>query len=276
MRFFRLEAVGIVESEQFPVLLTQGVGLLWEATSAMTTSERPVEVWDAPTRLFHWSLLALILVGWFTGEGEGAAAQLHRIAGEAVAGLLVFRLVWGFVGGEHARFADFAAGPNLIIAHVRDLFSSKPRRHLGHNPLGGFAVFLLLLVTAVIVVTGLFSQHDEMAGPFAAYGSRDLAEIHEFAFRVLQGLVVIHVLGVVAETIVAKDALVPAMITGVKKRRSDEGARDARRAGMLALIVAVALGAGAAATLNALNPQPGAVSGEDEGGHSRGGGDDHD
>lgn len=245
-------------------------------TSPVTSSERRIEVWDAPTRLFHWSLLALILAGWFTGEGEGGAAQLHRIAGEAVAGLLAFRLIWGFVGGEHARFADFAAGPNLIVAHVRDLFSRKPTRHLGHNPLGGFAVFLLLLVTAVIVVTGLLSQHDEMAGPFAAYGSRDIAEVHELAFRVLQGLVVVHLLGVVAETIIAEDALVPAMITGVKKRRPDEAGRNARRAAPAALIVALALGIGVATTLMALNPQPGAGGYEDGSGRGRGGGNGHD
>ena len=84
------------------------------------TAERTIHVWDLPTRLFHWSLLALVVVAWFTGEEEGAAALLHRYAGEAIAGLLVFRVIWGFAGGERARFADFAAGPSAILAHVRE------------------------------------------------------------------------------------------------------------------------------------------------------------
>lgn len=101
------------------------------------------------------------------GGAEGAGAEIHRYAGEAIAGLIVFRVIWGFVGGEHARFADFAAGPSAIIAHVRDLFSPHPKRHLGHNALGGVAVFLMLAATTGVVATGLFSGGEDNSGPFA-------------------------------------------------------------------------------------------------------------
>jgi cytochrome b len=220
----------------------------------MTQAVRPdgfrrVFVWDAPVRLFHWLLLALVAIAWFTGEGEGAAASIHRLAGEAIAGLLVFRIIWGFVGGEHARFADFAAGPSAIAAHVRDLASSRPKRHLGHNPLGGLAVILLLLNIAVIVFTGLFSGGEDNAGPFAGVLGLELSEAHEIAFRVLQALVVVHVLGVAVETLRAKDALVPAMITGWKRRMSHEPGNDARRASAATLIAAVLLGAAVSAAL---------------------------
>lgn len=218
-------------------------------------AERAVKVWDLPTRIFHWSLLVLVAVCWFTGEEEGSAALIHRISGEAIAGLLVFRLIWGFAGGEHARFADFAAGPSAIAAHIGELVSGKARRHLGHNPLGGLAVFLLLLTTAAIVITGLFSGEERMAGPFAGIGGTDLSEIHEVLFRILQGLVVIHVLGVVAETLLSKDALVPAMITGTKKRSGDEAASDARPAGKTAFLAAAALGVATSAVLISL-PSP--------------------
>ena len=191
--------------------------------AAISAKDRNVFVWDAPVRVFHWLLLALVLIAWFTGEGEGNAAAIHRYAGEAIAGLLVFRLIWGFVGGEHARFANFVAGPSAIAAHVRDLASRAPKRHLGHNPLGGFAVFLLLLTLGVIVLTGLFSGAEENAGPFAGMWGLELSEVHEAAFRVLQALVVVHVLGVLIETVRAKDALVPAMITGLRPRASDSG-----------------------------------------------------
>ncbi len=225
--------------------------------TATDVAERNVHVWDLPTRLFHWSLLALVLLAWFTGEEEGAAATIHRYAGEAIAGLLVFRVIWGFAGGERARFSDFAAGPATIIAHVRDLFMQQPKRHLGHNPLGGVAVFLLLAITAGTVVTGLFSGGEESAGPFAGLWGLELSEIHEGLFRVLQALVAVHVLGVIVESVMAKDALLPAMITGAKRRRADEPGADAKRAGLVAL--AVALGLGVAVSL-ALMTQPSASS----------------
>ncbi|OQW60460.1 MAG: hypothetical protein A4S17_00790 [Proteobacteria bacterium HN_bin10] len=218
------------------------------------SSEREVHVWDLPTRLFHWSLLALVIVAWFTGEEEGAAAQIHRYAGETIAGLIVFRVIWGFMGGEHARFADFAAGPAAIIAHVRDLLSQDPKRHLGHNPLGGVAVFLLLAVVAGVVVTGLFSGEENNAGPFVGLWGLELSELHEVLFRVLQGLVVIHVLGVVVESVKARDALLPAMITGSKRRRADEPGENAKRAGFVAFIGALTVGASVSLALMAQQP----------------------
>lgn len=243
-----------------------------------TAATRRVQVWDAPTRVFHWSLLALVVLAWFTGEGEDGLAAVHRIAGEAVAGLIVFRVIWGFVGGERARFADFAAGPMAIIDHMRDLLTSAPKRHLGHNPVGGVAVFLLLLTVATIVVTGLFSSgHEAPGGPFSRIA--DLHEVHELAFRVLQGLVALHVLGVIVESWKARDALLPAMFTGAKTRRPDEPGADAKPASPLAFVVAAGAGLAVAAFLWA---QPPGVThshggrGEHHGGeeHGRHGGDD--
>ena len=215
--------------------------------------ERFVRVWDLPTRLFHWALIVLIAISWFSGGEEGSAASLHRYAGEAIAGLIVFRIIWGFFGNERARFADFAAGPGAIIAHIRDIFSKQPRRHLGHNPLGGVAVFLLLAVVSVVVVTGLFSGGEEAAGPFAGVSGINLAEMHEASFRVLQALVGLHLVGIIVESWLSRDALTPAMITGAKKRRADEPGADARPAHPIALIAALVL---ASATTAVLAAQP--------------------
>lgn len=239
----------------------------------MTTipaADRTLRVWDLPTRIFHWSLLALVLVAWFTGEEEGVAAQVHRYAGEVIAGLIVFRVIWGFIGRERSRFADFAAGPGAIINHVQDLFSKAPKRHLGHNPLGGVAVFLLLATVAGIVFTGLFSGGDT-SGPFAGYWGLELSDLHEVLFRVLQALVVVHVLGVIIETVKARDALVPAMITGSKRRRPDEPGQDARRAGAVAFLVAAGL---AVAVSAALMAQPSSALAVERSHGERGG--DHD
>jgi cytochrome b len=217
-------------------------------------TERRVQVWDAPTRLFHWLLLSLVVTAWFTGEGEGGTGSIHRYAGEAIAGLIVFRVIWGFWGGEHARFSDFAAGPSNILAHVQNLFSKTPTRHLGHNPLGGVAVFLLLATIAIIVATGLFSGGEDNAGPFAGVWGLELSGVHDIAFRVLQALTVVHVVGVIVETFKAKDALVPAMITGSKRRRSDEPGTDARRASLFALVLALGFGAVTTAALMSAPP----------------------
>ncbi|HEX8900357.1 cytochrome b/b6 domain-containing protein [Vitreimonas sp.] len=215
--------------------------------------ERLVRVWDLPTRVFHWALVALLAVSWFSGGEEGGAATLHRYAGEAIAGLIVFRILWGFIGNERARFADFAAGPGAIIQHLGDLFRDQPKRHLGHNPLGGVAIFALLAIVSALVITGLFSGGDEMAGPFVGMGGLNMAELHEALFRVLQALVVLHLIGVALESWLSRDRLVPAMISGAKRRRPDEPGADARAAHPVALIVALAL---AATTTFALAAQP--------------------
>lgn len=216
--------------------------------------QRMVKVWDAPTRIFHWSLLGLVLIAWFTGEGEGWTGAVHRYAGEAIAGLIVFRVIWGFWGGEHARFSDFAAGPMVILAHVGNIFSKAPTRHLGHNPLGGVAVFLLLATVTIITVTGLFSGGEDNAGPFAGMWGLELSDIHEFSFRILQVLTVVHVLGIVVESYKSKDALVPAMFTGSKARRSDEPGADARNASVAVLFLALTVGALTTASLMSLPP----------------------
>jgi cytochrome b len=203
---------------------------------------RMVLVWDGPTRLFHWLLFILVVVAWFTGEGEGAGAIIHRAAGSAIAGLIIFRAIWGFAGGEHARFADFAFAPGAALANLRQLSAGRAKSYLGHNPLGAVAVYLLLINIAVIVASGLFSAGETNAGPFAGAWGGAIAEIHETAFRVLQVLVSLHVLGVIVESIVTKDALARAMITGAKRRGLADPAADARRAAPTAFLFAAAIG----------------------------------
>ncbi len=220
------------------------------------STRRSLRVWDLPTRIFHWSLLALLLVSWFSG-GEDDTAFTHRTSGMLLVGLIIFRIVWGFVGGEHARFGSFFPSPSKVIEHLKRVAAGNPERHLGHNPVGGVAVFLLLGAVSACILTGLFSNGEGLAGPFAGSFGLNLSEIHELAFRALQALVVLHLLGVAVESWLAPDALLPAMITGRKTRNDSEPGEHAARAGLPALGAALAAGAVATGILWTL-PAPAA------------------
>lgn len=212
-------------------------------------------VWDLPTRIFHWALAACLIVSWLTGEDEGAAL-VHRLSGEAIAGLVVFRVIWGFVGGEHARFTDFIRGPRAIASHLGHLLRGRAEPAVGHNPLGGLSVLLLLVSVSFVVVTGLFSAGDEgPGGPLAGRFGLDMSGLHEPAFRILQGVVALHLLGVLVTSLLTRDNLVAAMITGSKRRRPEGLAPPARRGSTRALLVAVVLGALASAYLMSLGAE---------------------
>lgn len=224
------------------------------------TSIVTVRVWDRATRLFHWTLFALVGLCWLTAEWEGALSSVHRYAGEAIAGLIVFRVIWGFVGGEHARFTSFFEPGEKMGDHVAGLFTRKARPTLGHNPLGSLAVIALLLAVSAVVLTGLMSQGEREGGPLALVFGVDLSELHELSFRVLQGLVALHLIGVAVTSWASRDNLTGAMVTG-RKARPAGTAQDARSAKPAALIAAAALAATTALGLMAM-PHP---AGEDSG-----------
>jgi cytochrome b len=194
-----------------------------------------VPVWDPLVRLFHWTLFVSFCAAWFT-EGElfeglqdrlnGEWLQLvHIWAGYTIAGLLVFRVLWGFVGPRYARFSDFVYSPGIVLAYVRDVLTLRARRTLGHNPAGGAMIVALLLGLTATVVTGLaLYGADKGLGPLAAMlaESSDAAidtikEAHEVATNFTLLLVAGHLLGVVWETLLHRENLVRAMITGRKR-----------------------------------------------------------
>ncbi len=201
----------------------------------------------------------------------------HRLSGEVIAGLIVFRVIWGFVGGEHARFADFVKGPGAVARHLGHLVRGRVEPALGHNPLGGLSVLLLLVAAAFVVVTGLFSAGDEgPGGPLLGLFGWDLSGLHEPAFRILQAVVAVHLLGVFVTSLVSRDNLVVAMITGFKRRRPDALAAPARRGSTGALLVAIALAASASAYLMSLpHSGSGGVRAESRGAGAQGGAGEH-
>lgn len=203
---------------------------------------KSVRVWDLPTRIFHWSLVLATAGVFATGLIGGNLMVWHGRLGVLIAGLLVFRLVWGFVGSTHARFARFFPRPGSILAYLGGQWQG-----LGHNPLGALSVFALLAVLFFQVGSGLVANDDiAFEGPLYALVGKDTSDwlvgLHRQNVWLVGALVIVHVLAIVFYAVVKKEGLVRPMITGVK-RVDDAAARDAEGGSMaglmLALIVAV-------------------------------------
>jgi cytochrome b len=175
-------------------------------------------LWDGPTRLVHWALVALVGFAWWSAETDHL--EWHRWSGYGVLGLLVFRLIWGFAGSASARFASFVRGPAATLAYVRTL-PSRARKDLpGHNPLGAWSVLALLALLIAQVVTGLFAVDVDglESGPLSDRVSFDLgrrfADWHAMSFTALKALVVLHLAAVAFYLAYKRADLIGPMITG--------------------------------------------------------------
>ncbi|MFZ1641779.1 MAG: cytochrome b/b6 domain-containing protein [Candidatus Contendobacter sp.] len=191
-----------------------------------------ITVWDRPVRLFHWTLVIAFTLAYFSQEGpfedllDGKWLQIiHVWAGYTIAGLLLFRLFWGFMGSRHARFSDFVRGPRETLLYLRDVLTLRAPRHLGHNPAGGAMIIVLLLSLAITVGAGLaLYGADKGLGPLAGLlvdSSDDaihfIEEIHEFFANFTVILVIGHLIGVIWESLLHRENLAHAMITGRKR-----------------------------------------------------------
>jgi cytochrome b len=180
-----------------------------------------IKVWDVPVRIFHWAIVVLLVFQVATGEMGGSLMPLHLLSGYSILVLLVFRVLWGFAGSTHARFASFIAGPAATFRFARRLFSRQAVPQVGHNPLGGWSVVAMLVVMLLQAASGLFANDgDETLGPLAPYVSLDVSnmftEFHRSNLKVLIVLASLHVLAVLFHGLVKKDNLITAMFTGVK------------------------------------------------------------
>ena len=181
-----------------------------------------VPVWDWPVRLFHWSIVALLVVAVVTVKIGGNAMEWHMRAGMAVLALVVFRVLWGFAGSRHARFASFVRGPRAVVAYARSIIKPPHEPHVGHNPLGGWSVIAMLVVLLAQATSGLFSNDDIATdGPLARLVTKDTSDavtsFHRLNVWALAALVAAHVGAVGFHLVALKENLVHAMLTGVKK-----------------------------------------------------------
>jgi len=196
----------------------------------MSQPLRAVKIWDLPVRLFHWALVCLLAFMFWSGKTGGNAMEYHMYAGYWVLALVLFRVMWGFLGSTHARFSDFLAGPGRAVAFAKRLMSKAPASVAGHNPLGGWMVLLLLLSLLVQTGTGLFANDDIAAeGPLFGLVSKQLSDklstIHSWNFNLLLALSAIHIAAVLFHVFVKKENLVAAMFTGVKNLEAGDDAR---------------------------------------------------
>src|SRR5215470_15537570 len=141
------------------------------SSETIGTTSRPVStlVWDPLVRFGHWALVAAFAVSYLSAEEEaGGPDPLHVWGGYVVGGLVVLRVVWGFVRPRHARFSDFVRSPIVALTYFLDLMYGRARRYIGHSPAGGVMVIALLVCLAAIVATGLIAYGEEGKGPLAA------------------------------------------------------------------------------------------------------------
>jgi cytochrome b len=189
---------------------------------------RQVLVWDIAVRSFHWLLVALLALSWYTGETGGLDEMTwHMWSGSAVLALVLFRIVWGLVGSTSARFSHFLYAPGEVVRYAIGLARGAPPHYPGHTPLGGWMIVLMLICLLLQAATGLFANDDIVTeGPLAASVSKEtsdwLTALHEWNFEVLLVLAGVHVAAVLFYVIVLRQNLVRAMFTGRKRLRDDQ------------------------------------------------------
>ncbi|MCW8916673.1 MAG: cytochrome b/b6 domain-containing protein [Magnetovibrio sp.] len=216
----------------------------FEAHSGPQTqsNQRPVKVWDLPTRVFHWGLVVLIAVAWISAEAGQSVFWVHVYSGSAVLGFIAFRLVWGVMGSCYARFDNFVHGPEKVMDYAKKLFAFRPPHHVGHNPLGGWMVVALISSIMVIALTGLMTSEDGFVGPLAHIGSGWLGEGHEAIGSILIALIIVHVAGVLVHGVISRENLPRAMVSGIKHVPADEKAEDIKPIGLIRPVLAVGAG----------------------------------
>lgn len=179
----------------------------------------PVRLWDLPTRLFHWSLVLGIGFSWFCAETGGNWMVWHERSGVFLLALVLFRVVWGVIGSDTARFANFMVSPLRAFQHRRELAGQGTAFHAGHNPLGAWMVVALLAVVVFQGVTGLFATDDIMTeGPLIGLVSGKTADllttVHHLTFNGILLLVFIHVAAVLFYRFAKRTNLIKAMVVG--------------------------------------------------------------
>jgi len=204
-----------------------------------------LQVWDGPLRIFHWLLVISIAVAFLSAEEDSPLNHWHLMSGWFTAILVTFRIVWGFVGGEHARFSEIFKGGGAGH-HVGEMLRFKPTATVGHNPVGWISALLLIAVTAAVIWTGAL---------LVTSGGETAEELHEVIGWSLLALVAVHVLAVIFMSAMTRENLVRAMISGSKPAQRHAGASNARSPSIVAYLIGIVVVAAAIFGILKIDPQ---------------------
>lgn len=196
-------------------------------------------LWDLPLRLFHWFLVGLFVLSWVSAKMQWT--DCHLYSGLCLLTLLLFRLLWGFWGSSSAQFARFVRGPHEVWSYLRRHFgrtSMSYQSTVGHNPLGGISVLVMLLCLLIQAATGLGANDDIMVeGPLYRYITKELSDqltsIHHFNFNVLLILVAMHISAIFYYWIVCSDNLIKPMLYGYRRIAVDKIPAQWRTRGLM-------------------------------------------
>jgi cytochrome b len=206
----------------------------------------PMRVWDLPTRLFHWILVVLIGFSWLSESLDWM--RLHVISGMTIFSLLLFRLIWGLIGSDSARFSHFLKSPMAALHNLAQLRQREPDTETGHNAAGGWMVLGMLVLLAIQVGTGLCSNDDVLTeGPLARLVGKETSDwmghIHSLNFTLIQIVVGLHVLAIITYRVLKGHNLLTPMITGKKRLPGATPAPRMMHAGVALVAWLIAVGA---------------------------------
>jgi cytochrome b len=176
-------------------------------------------VWDWPVRLGHWLMAGGFILCWLTAESE-FLHRVHALSGATVLAVAIFRLPWGLIGSRHARFVNFMRGPRAVRSYAASLLRLDPEHHVGHNPAGGWAIVLLLVLAILAGLSGWAAEN--------GIGGHLLEELHEGLATAMLTVVFIHLAGVLSGSLMHGENLVRAMVDGHKQGMPDDAIRSAR------------------------------------------------
>ena len=200
-------------------------------------------IWDLPTRLFHWTLASSFALAWLTSEGD-RWRSIHVFLGYLILGLVVFRLIWGFAGSHFSRFARFWFGPKEALDYLKQVMTGHAPRHIGHNPTGSVAIYILLAMAVVVGLSGIVTlggdeQQGLAAGWFTFAQVQIIKKVHDLGATLMLLVVFGHITGVVVESVLHKENLARSMVTGFKQAAAGTPVAQQRTAIAVLLLLAM-------------------------------------
>ena len=180
-------------------------------------------IWDLPLRVFHWLLVIFVAIAWYTVKVSGDM-DLHMLAGQAILALLIFRVIWGFIGTRHSLFKNFIFGIKEVVFYLKNIFSSNVKKYGGHNPLGSIAVFIILSLLLFQTITGLFATDYDgyFKGPLndfiSSAAGNSITGLHHENFELfIISMIFVHIFAIFFHLLVKKENLIFPMFSGKKR-----------------------------------------------------------